>query len=319
MFESIRLGKGSLRLFSTERFFTSREGSCRPSRPVFYRFKKEISMRRLCILILAALIIIVSACSQKEDKNLVWIKGGTFKNTRSDFYKKNRTLSDFYIGRYEVTQKEWMEVMGSNPSQYKGDNLPVEMVSWYGCIEYCNKRSVKEGLKPYYHIDKNKTDPQNTDSIDDVKWLVTINAGANGYHLPTEAEWEYAAEGGQKSRNYKYSGSNNINDAAWYWQNSGDKHLTGLWDWSILVNNKNQTKPVGGKKPNELGIYDMSGNVREWCWDWHECNGPDDFQGRVWKGGGWIGGDFCCEPEFRANLQANGMGPDQGFRVCRNE
>jgi formylglycine-generating enzyme len=106
---------------------------------------------------------------------------------------------------------------------------------------------------------------------------------------------------------------------AWYWRNSGDKYLMEDWLWSALENNHNRTKSIGSKMPNELGLYDMSGNVREWCWDWHESKGPDDFQGRVWKGGSWMGADFCCESSFRGNMIASGKGPDQGFRVCCNK
>lgn len=276
-------------------------------------------MRKPVFFLLTAIVVLISACSQQEHKNFVLVKGGTFKNTKSYFYGKNVNISSFYIGKYEVTQKEWVEVMGSNPSAFKGDNLPVDSVNWYNCIEYCNKRSVKEGLKPYYLIDKNKKDPSNTNDLDDIKWIVTINAEANGYRLPTEAEWEYAAGGGQLSKNFTYSGSNSVDEVAWYWKNSGDNYLTGEWSWPALVSNHNKTKPGGVLGSNELGLCDMSGNVREWCWDWHESTGPDDLQGRVWKGGGWIGSDYCCQSSFSGNLQANGKGPDQGLRVCRNK
>jgi formylglycine-generating enzyme required for sulfatase activity len=287
-------------------------------------------MRKLFILL--TLMAAAAACSGAVPDNFVFVKGGSFKNTKSNYYGKNVTVSDFYIGKYDVTQKEWIEVMGSNPSKFKGDNLPVEMVNWYDSIEYCNKRSIKEGLKPYYNIDKNKKDPNNLPDpkfgdLDDVKWTVTINAGANGYRLPTEAEWEYAAGGGQLSNSYTYSGSDDEDEVAWYWRNSGDQHLSGFWSWPALVQNHNQSKPVGSKKPNELGLYDMSGNVREWCWDWHgelEANvtdpkGSQSGFRRVWKGGGWMGAVYCTETAFRSSLAANGKGPDQGFRVCRNK
>ena len=121
--------------------------------------------------------------------------------------------------------------MGYNPSGFQGDNLPVEMVTWYDAIEYCNQRSIKEGLAPYYNIDQNKQDPNNMSENDNMKWVVTINEGANGYRLPTEAEWEYAAGGGQMSKSYTYSGSDKADDVAWYWRNAGNKYLSGDWNF----------------------------------------------------------------------------------------
>jgi formylglycine-generating enzyme required for sulfatase activity len=283
-------------------------------------------MRTLSISILT-LAVVASAWSQKVSDNFLLVEGGTFKNTKSNYYGKSVSVSDFYLGKYEVTQKEWLEVMGSNPSKFTGDNLPVDTVTWYDCVEYCNKRSIKEGLRPYYNIDKDNKDPKNGNELDDLRWTVTINAGADGYRLPTEAEWEYAAGGGRMSTSCVYSGSNNVDKVAWYYRNSGDKELTGFWSWTIIEQNNNRTKPGGGKEPNELGIYDMSGNVREWCWDWHgelttdqtDPKGSSEGGVRVWKGGGWLGGDFCCEPSFRGTFEANGLGPDQGLRLCRDK
>jgi formylglycine-generating enzyme len=275
-------------------------------------------MRKLLILFLTAIMVFVSACSRKVPENLVLVKGGTFKNTKSNLYGKGVTLSDFYIGSYEVTQKEWIEVMGSNPSQFKGDSLPVETVSWYDCIEYCNKRSIKEGLKPFYNIDKNNKDTNNTSDLDSIKWTVTVNAGNSGYRLPAEAEWEYAAGGGQMSKSYIYSGSNDVDTVAWYWKNSGDQNLTGEWLRILVESNHCKTKPIGVKKPNELGLYDMSGNIREWCWDWYgESLINNSGSDRVWRGGGWLGSDYCCTSSFRGNLGSYWRYNDTGLRVCR--
>nr|AAB72118.1 XylR [Geobacillus stearothermophilus] len=276
-----------------------------------------------------AIMVLVTACSQaamgrleRQNDSFVLVQGGSVKNTRSNFYGSGEVLADFYIGKYEVTQREWVEVMGSNPSQFQGDDLPVEMVSWYDVIEYCNQRSIKEGLKPFYNIDKQKIDPNNQSEFDPVKWTVTINPDANGYRLPTEAEWEYAAGGGQLSQSYKYSGSSRVDDVAWYWRNAGKEYLSGDWNWPIIESNQSRTRPVGGKEPNELGLYDMSGNVREWCWDWYGDEVNQNYDGglfRVVKGGGWIGDVSSSEVAFRGKFEASGFGPDQGFRLARNK
>ncbi|MCM2998839.1 formylglycine-generating enzyme required for sulfatase activity [Paenibacillus favisporus] len=280
-------------------------------------------MRKLWVCILLAAMFLASACSQEEtgkQEDMVYVKGGTFKSNGSNYTETSMTLSDFYIGKYEVTQAEWANVMGSNPSAFKGDQLPVEMVSWYDAVEYCNKRSIQEGLKPFYNIDKDHKDPNNINENDQIKWTVTVNQKANGYRLPTEAEWEYAASGGLEGKGFKYSGSNKAEDVAWYWRNAGDKYLSGDWNWPVIESNHNRTKPVGTRKSNELGLYDMSGNVREWCWDWYgDGTVRQGGSFRVVKGGGWIGDISNTEVSFRGKFDPNGFGPDQGFRVVRGK
>ena len=177
--------------------------------------------------------------------------------------------NDYYMGKYEVTQALWQAVMGSNPSNFKGDNLPVEEVSWNDCQEFISKLNSLTGRK---------------------------------FRLPTEAEWEYAARGGKKSRSYQYSGSSNISDVAWYDGNS-----------------VNKTHPVGTKQANELGIYDMTGNVWEWCSDWYSSyssssqtnpTGSDSGSARVSRGGGWFNDASYCRlsvrfyytPDFRLDI-----------------
>ncbi|MDR2149619.1 MAG: SUMF1/EgtB/PvdO family nonheme iron enzyme [Spirochaetaceae bacterium] len=207
--------------------------------------------------------------AQAAAAGMVLVPAGTFmmgsNEGDSDEKPVHRvTISKpFYMSKYEITQQEWRKVMGNNPSYFKGDNLPVEKVSWYDAIEYCNRRSVNEGLTPAYMINGSS---------------VTWNRSANGYRLPTEAEWEYAARSGGKDT-YTYAGSNSVDSVAWYDGNSGGS-----------------TQAVGTRAANSLGLYDMSGNVWEWCWDWYGSYGNSavtDPMGaasgsyRVRRGGGW--------------------------------
>lgn len=197
----------------------------------------------------------------------------------------------------EVTHKLYTSVMGSNPSYYKGDNNPVENVSWYDAIYFCNKLSEKLGLTPVYAVD-GKTNvatwnytPHNGDSI---RGKVTQNTIANGFRLPTVEEWQYAAKGGQ---NYTYSGSDNLDEVGWYSENSG-----------------NRTHPVAQKKANGYGLYDMSGNVTEWCWD---VDSYYDFC-RYDCGGGFSSSDNDCEVSGRSNGGAKYYFGTLGFRIVCN-
>jgi formylglycine-generating enzyme required for sulfatase activity len=190
------------------------------------------------------------------------VPAGSFNNGSADI-----TLSAFLMSTTEITQAQYQAVIGSNPSFFTGDiSRPVERVSWYDTIVFCNKLSLREGLSPVYSL-FGSSDPAvwgpppndqmtNWDtsppSLPDPSWdPVTMNIDAKGYRLPTSAEWEYAARGGAPVDSFTYSGSNTIDDVAWYSGNAGDT-----------------THPVGGLAPNKLGLYDMSGNVGEWVWDW---------------------------------------------------
>ena len=217
--------------------------------------------------------------------NMVYVSGGTFtmgatseQGSDANYDEKPThrvTLSSYYVGKYEVTQAEWKAVMGSNPSYFKGDNLPVENVSWNDCQKFIRKLNSLTGKK---------------------------------FRLPTEAEWEFAARGGNNSRGYKYSGSNNIGSVAWYEDNSG-----------------NRTHPVGQKSPNELGLYDMAGNVLEWCKDWYDDyssssqtnpTGPASVSCHISRGGGWDLSASDCRVSNRDIYAAGFSLTDIGLRLA---
>lgn len=235
------------------------------------------------------------AAETKQDKvfdvkgvqfKMIYVQGGTFQmgatpEQGSDAYDDekpvhNVTLSDFHIGETPVTQALWKAVMGSAPSRFEGENKPVEQVSWNFCQEFIRKLNALTEEK---------------------------------FRLPTEAEWEYAARGGNKSRGYKYAGSNNIGEVAWYKDNSG-----------------NMTQPVKSKLPNELGLYDMSGNVWEWCSDcFFRCYlgsrqaNPQVFiedSGRVLRGGGWCYDAKQCRVSRRFHDDPDSHFNDLGFRLA---
>jgi adhesin HecA-like repeat protein len=241
---------------------------------------------------------------QLDRANMVLVEGGAFKmGSVIDTYSWEARekpvhrvkVTSFYMGKYEVTQKEWTDVMGNNPSIFKGDTLPVEQVSWYDAVKYCNALSLKEGLVPAYR---------------ETEDTITCDFKAPGYRLPTEAEWEYAARGGnQDPATSEYSGEDNLDEVAWHYGNS-DK----------------TTHPVGMKQPNSLGLYDMRGNVEEWCWDrygwysgWPQTNPRGALSGtrRILRGGSWYYLDIK-RLTYRNAIAPSASSSAWGFRIVRS-
>ncbi len=205
-------------------------------------------------------------------------------------------VNGFWMAMCEVTQQQYESIMGINPSYFKGNpDNPVERVNWYNAVEFCNKLSIKAGCKPYYTIDKVHKDPENKNTGDTIKWTVTINGG-NGFRLPESAEWEYACRAGTTTR--YYWGDNVNGDYCWYNANSDE-----------------QTHPVGTKLPNAWGLYDMSGNVWEWCFDWD----IDDYGVfRIIRGGSWNYDADLMESSVCNYGYPNDTFRILGFRPVRN-
>ena len=259
---------------------------------------------------------------------LVEVSGGRFEmgcsSEQSDCYDDEKPvhtveLDGFYMSKYEVTfyqYDKFCEATGRRKPKDQGwgrSNRPVINVNWYDAVEFCNWLSEQVGLTPCYRIYKNKEDPNSKSEYDDLKWLVSCDWSADGFRLPTEAEWEYAARGGPKSRGYKYAGSNNVDSVAWYSGNSGAK-----------------PHPVGQKHPNELGLYDMSGNVWEWCWDWYDSDyyskslrnnpsGPEGGSHRVRRGGSWFDFARYVRVAYRGYNASSYSSSYLGFRLLRTK
>ena len=263
-------------------------------------------------------------------EDFVLIPAGTFQMGSEKGYSENKPVhevtitKDFYMGKYEVTQAEYEKYCtyeSSTPSSSYGDgeNYPAYYVSWYDALVYCNKRSIAEGLTPCYSIN-DSTNPEDwgEESISsDATWNAAIcNFEANGYRLPTEAEWEYAARAGDNTVDaLTYSGTKNIDEL-------------GDYAWGI-VNSGSTTHEVGTKKVNAFGLYDMSGNVSEWCWNRftskydEETEGGNDPTGassgsyRVYRGGNWYNFMDNCAVSCRNRDNPFGDSYDLGFRVVR--
>ncbi len=233
---------------------------------------------------------------------MIYVPGGTFTMGRTtgtgstdELPTHEVTLNSFYISKFEVTQAEYEAIIGSNPSSNYGigDDYPVNNVSWYSALTYCNELSIAEGLTPCYDLE-----------------TYTCDFTANGYRLPTEAEWEYAARGGANDSGYIYSGSNDLNSVGWNMDNSG-----------------NTSHPVGGKAPNILGIYDMSGNVWEICYDRYAAydsepqvnpTGPSTGNTNVYRGGSWFNGSYHCRIFKRNSSSLSLASLNVGFRLVRS-
>lgn len=237
------------------------------------------------------------------DNKLILIKGGSFIMGNKDGGVDEKiehevALNDFYISKYEVTQQEYKDVMGKNPSLFaKNPNFPVHNVLWKNVISFCNKKSELEGLTPAYTTKGLK---------------IICDWTCSGYRLPTEAEWEFAARGGLKSKGFIFSGGNELGKVG-----------------NTLTLNKGLPIEVGTLEPNELGLYDMTGNVSEWCWDYYQMNyykqsikvdpkGPDDGDERVVRGGNRTTTEKLARVTFRDYYDKDKEDATIGFRIVRS-
>ena len=247
---------------------------------------------------------------EKVFEETVLVKGGKYKPS---FIDDEKELFDIEVFKYQVTQAIWTEIMGNNPSTFKGENKPVETISWWDTLEFCNKLSEKYGLIPVYNIDKKR----GILTINQIDGEISFPDKADfskteGFRLPTEIEWEWFAIGGKlANKDEKILNANKMEEEAWYYKNSGGR-----------------TNNVGLKKPNQLGIYDCIGNVWEWCYDTTE---GDIESGKLYvytaldsrkkyreiRGGSWKNGENTCTLFFRDYCDTFYADSTIGFRIVR--
>jgi formylglycine-generating enzyme required for sulfatase activity len=263
------------------------------------------------MLIMAFLTTVMAAAQCFAESDFILIRGGTFlmgspsseAGREKDETRHRVTVGDFTMGKYEVTQREYREMMGANPSQFKGDDLPVENVTWFEAVRYCNARSVREGLTPAYSI-RGQT--------------VSRNRNATGYRLPTEAEWEYACRAG--TTDPFSTGANITTDQANYY---------GTYPYENLPRGeyRQKTVPVRSFEPNPWGLYNVHGNVWEWCWDRYgnygngdqtDPAGPSSGAYRVYRGGGWNDFGRHLRSAYRAASPPANRAGNLGFRLVRS-
>ena len=203
---------------------------------------------------------------KKKFKDIIFVKGGKYKPCFTDDEKE---IYDLEVYRYLTTQKMWLEVMGYNPSKFEGPYKPVDSVTWWEALEFCNKLSEKYNLEPVYDLSKKRMLMINQLGEEKASPDIADFKKTEGFRLPTEVEWEWFARGGQiaideGTFSYKYSGSDNVDEVAWYDKISND-----------------ETKNVGTKNPNQLGLFDCSGNIWEWCFNKNESTKNNNYSFRI--------------------------------------